>query len=86
MQGTFVWSPEVKTYTVRPLPSTTTLPRPETLAMLNFVAGFADELDDAAGLLEPPPQPARIAAAATALAPIKTSFGNSNTKLPSHRI
>jgi hypothetical protein len=62
------------------------LPRPDTLAVLNFVAGFADELGelvDAVGLLEPPPQPARIATAATALAPIKTLFGNSNIETSS---
>jgi hypothetical protein len=65
------------------------LPRPERLAVLNFVAGFADELDefvDAAGLAEPPPQPARIAAAATALAPIKTLFGDSSIELAFLRI
>ena len=54
--------------------------------MLNFVAGFADELgelDDAAGWFEPAPQPARIAAAAAAPAPIKTLYGDSNIELPS---
>jgi hypothetical protein len=62
------------------------LPRPETLAVLNFVAGLADELVDVAGFLEPPPQPARTTATATALAPIKTLFGDSNIQLPSLRI
>jgi hypothetical protein len=62
------------------------LPRPETLAVLNFVAGLADELVDALGMLEPPPQPARIAVAAAALAAIKTLFGDSNIELPSLRI
>src|SRR5437879_12814191 len=54
------------------------LPTPETLAMLNFVAGFEEEADGfgaAAGLLpELPPQPARRTAAATAAIPSKDVF------------
>src|SRR2546430_4574084 len=53
---------------------------PETLAMLNFVAGFEEEADGfgaAAGLLpEPPPQPARRTAAATAAIPSNDVFVN----------
>ena len=74
---------------VRPLPSTTTLPTPETLAMLNLVAGFAEEpgeLVDVVGLLDPPPQPLRIAATATALPQTKTLFGNPSIEYPSFGI
>jgi len=44
-----------------PLPSTTTVPTPETLAVLKLVDGFAEEPDElvvVVGLEEPPPQPA----------------------------
>jgi hypothetical protein len=57
--------------------------------MLNLAPGFADEPAElavvVAGVFDPPPQPAKIAAATKTLPPTKTLFGNSRIRrsLPS---
>jgi hypothetical protein len=43
VQGTFFWAGEVSRYTVRPRPSTTTCPKPDTLPRLNRVPGDAED-------------------------------------------
>ena len=63
-----------------PFPSTTTVPSPETLAVLNIVAGLDEEAaepdgwDVVVGVWEPPPQPARTADTTTASAVAVTSL------------
>jgi hypothetical protein len=61
-----------------PLPSTTTVPTPETLAVLKLVDGFAAEPDELVvavvdGVWEPPPQPA-IRAATPSMPPTTKPF------------
>jgi hypothetical protein len=67
------------------LPSTSTLPTPETLAMPNLVAGFVEDPDEFVAVVgvedPPPPQPARIAAAAATLPATKTLFETPSIEL-----
>src|SRR4051812_7695551 len=81
-QGRFFWLP-VSKYTVRPLPSTTTVPRLGTSAVLNIAPGDDEAdaadvavpplvVDEVAFVLEEPPHAASATAATTPRAPTMT--------------
>jgi hypothetical protein len=84
--GTFVLPSVVSTYTVRPFPSTRTVPSPETVAVLNIVPG--DEVLEGAELADEPEEAAvlllleELQAAATGNATPRTARRADPTRQP----